>query len=67
MANKIRELKAMLLRSGCRCEKAKGSYTKWKHPLLSHKLVISGKDGADAKLYQENDVVNYLREIGEHQ
>ena len=27
----------------------KGSHTKWSHPLLSGKIVLSGKDGSDAK------------------
>ena len=49
MPKKIRELKSMLLKTGCICEPGKGSHTKWKHPLINRKIVLSGKDGADAK------------------
>jgi len=28
-------------------------------------LILSGKDSADAKPYQENDVSNYLHDISE--
>ena len=67
MPNKIRELKGMLLRAGCSCEKAKGSHSKWFHPKLVHKLIMSGKDGTDAKPYQEKNVLNYLQEISEEE
>ncbi|MGL6340560.1 MAG: type II toxin-antitoxin system HicA family toxin, partial [Waterburya sp.] len=53
MPQKIRELKAMLLKAGCVCEQAKGSHTKWSHFLLSYKITLSGKDGNDARRYQE--------------
>ena len=43
----------MLLKAGCICEPGKGSHTKWKHPLINRKIILSGKDGADAKRYQE--------------
>jgi predicted RNA binding protein YcfA (HicA-like mRNA interferase family) len=52
MPKKIRELKGLLLKTGFLCEPGKGSHTKWFHPLLTGKVVLSGKDGADAKLYQ---------------
>ena len=53
MPKKIRELKAMLVKAGCISEPGKGSHTKWKHPAIERKIVLSGKDGADAKKYQE--------------
>lgn len=65
MPKKIRELKGMLLKEGCACQKGKGSHTKWSHPKLAHKVILSGKDGTDAKPYQENDVLNFLHEISE--
>lgn len=34
----------------------KGSHTNWVHPHYSGKITISGKDGADAKRYQEKEV-----------
>ena len=67
MPKKIRELKAMLLKAGCISEPGKGSHTKWKHPLVNRKIVLSGKDGADAKGYQEKEVIQLLKDIKESQ
>ncbi|MCK5524385.1 MAG: type II toxin-antitoxin system HicA family toxin [Thiomargarita sp.] len=67
MPKKIRELKGLLLGKGCICEKGKGSHTKWSHPNMTHKLILSGNDGADAKPYQQNGVLNYLHEISENE
>ncbi|MBE9047121.1 type II toxin-antitoxin system HicA family toxin [Pleurocapsales cyanobacterium LEGE 10410] len=67
MPKKIRELKAMLLKAGCVCEQAKGSHTKWSHSLLNYKITVSGKDGTDARRYQEKDVKNFLKDIEEAQ
>ncbi len=53
--------------AGCICRKAKGSHTKWSHRKLTHKLILSGKDGADAKPYQENNVQSFLQEILEEE
>ncbi|MEA5478120.1 type II toxin-antitoxin system HicA family toxin [Pseudanabaena galeata UHCC 0370] len=49
MPKKIRELKSMLLKAGFTSESAKGSHSKWTHPKLLRKIIISGKDGNDAK------------------
>ncbi|MEZ2276396.1 MAG: type II toxin-antitoxin system HicA family toxin [Microcoleus sp.] len=65
MPRKIRDLKSLLLKAGFACESAKGSHTKWSHPLLQGKLTLSGKDGGDAKLYQEKDVDNALKQLAE--
>ncbi|MEX0271887.1 type II toxin-antitoxin system HicA family toxin [Leptolyngbyaceae cyanobacterium UHCC 1019] len=65
MPRKIRELKSLLLKTGFTCGSGKGSHTKWSHPLLSGKLTLSGKDGSDAKLYQEKDVDNALKRLAE--
>jgi predicted RNA binding protein YcfA (HicA-like mRNA interferase family) len=67
MPKKIRELKAMLLKAGCMSEPGKGSHTKWKHPLINRKIVLSGKDGTDAKRYQEKEVMQLLKDIKEAQ
>jgi predicted RNA binding protein YcfA (HicA-like mRNA interferase family) len=67
MPKKIRELKSLLLKAGFMWEPGKGSHTKWTHPLLPGKLVLSGKDGADAKPYQERDVENALQRLSELQ
>lgn len=63
MPKKIRQLKRMLLKAGCKCDTAKGSHTKWSHSQVADKLILSGKDGDDAKPYQENMVLQYLNEI----
>jgi predicted RNA binding protein YcfA (HicA-like mRNA interferase family) len=65
MPKKIRELKSLLLKAGFIYESAKGSHTKWLHPLLPGKLTLSGKDGNDAKPYQEKDVDNALKQLAE--
>ncbi len=63
MPKKIRELKSMLLRAGYTSESAKGSHSKWSHPKLSKKIVISGKDGSDAKTYLEKQINEALEEL----
>jgi len=67
MPKTIRELKTMLRKAGCISEPGKGSHTKWKHPLINRKIVLSGKDGADAKRYQEKEVIQLLKDIKEAQ
>lgn len=61
MPKKLRELKAMLLRAGFSCRSGKGSHTVWKHPDLTTRVTLSGKDGNDAKPYQEQDVAEAVR------
>jgi predicted RNA binding protein YcfA (HicA-like mRNA interferase family) len=63
MPKKIRELKSLLLKAGFISESGKGSHTKWSHPLLSGKLTLSGKDGSDAKPYQEKDVYEAIEKV----
>lgn len=63
MPKKIRELKAMLKKAGFTSKKAKGSHTKWRHPRRKKPVVVSGKDGADAKPYQEQEVAEALDDI----
>jgi predicted RNA binding protein YcfA (HicA-like mRNA interferase family) len=67
MPKKIRELKSLLLKAGFTCAPGKGSHTKWFHPLLPGKLTLSGKDGNDAKPYQEKDVNKALEMLKEIQ
>ncbi|MBB1074174.1 type II toxin-antitoxin system HicA family toxin [Rhodoferax sp. 4810] len=67
MPKKIRELKSLLYKAGCDLEQGKGSHTKWSHPLLTDKLILSGADGADAKPYQERAVYHYLNHITKQQ
>ncbi|CBN53726.1 MULTISPECIES: type II toxin-antitoxin system HicA family toxin [Kamptonema] len=66
MPKKIRELKSILQKAGFICQPAKGSHSKWKHPKLAKAIIISGKDGNDAKLYLEklvNETIEVLRQI----
>ncbi len=65
MPKKIRELKNILRKSGFKESSCKGSHTKWSHTLLSGKIVLSGKDGSDAKPYQEKDVEKALKRLRE--
>ncbi|NJM76444.1 MAG: type II toxin-antitoxin system HicA family toxin [Acaryochloridaceae cyanobacterium RU_4_10] len=65
MAKKIRELKQLLRRTGFQEIPGKGSHTNWIHPLYTGKITVSGKDGADAKSYQEKDVLRAIQEVEE--
>ncbi|MFZ1027251.1 MAG: type II toxin-antitoxin system HicA family toxin [Limnoraphis robusta] len=57
MPKKIRELKSLLQKAGFIYRSAKGSHTRWIHPLLPDQpITISGKDGDDAKPYIEKEV-----------
>lgn len=53
----------MLCQSGFTEVPGKGSHTNWVHPLYSGKITISGKDGADAKRYQEKEVKQAIEEV----
>uniref|UniRef100_B8HUZ3 YcfA family protein n=1 Tax=Cyanothece sp. (strain PCC 7425 / ATCC 29141) TaxID=395961 RepID=B8HUZ3_CYAP4 len=55
----------MLLKAGFTEMTGKGSHTKWLHPLFAGRLTLSGKDGSDAKLYQEKAVMDAINEVKE--
>ncbi len=63
ITTKIRELKQMLRQSGFTELPGKGSHTNWVHPLYAGKFTLSGKDGADAKFYQENGAKQAIEEV----
>jgi predicted RNA binding protein YcfA (HicA-like mRNA interferase family) len=65
MAKKIRELKQLLRRTGFQEISGKGSHTNWIHPLYTGKITVSGKDGSDAKAYQEKEVLRAIQEVEE--
>ena len=67
MPKKVRELKQMLRQLRFEEIPGKGSHTNWIHPLYAGKLTISGKDGSDAKPYQEKAVQRAIREVEEKQ
>lgn len=63
MPKKIRELKNMLQKAGFSKRQGKGSHTNWTHPLYPGRITISGKDGTDAKSYQENEIIQAIEHI----
>jgi predicted RNA binding protein YcfA (HicA-like mRNA interferase family) len=67
MPKKIRELKQLLRKVGFQELPGKGSHTNWIHPLYAGKITVSGKDGADAKPYQEKEVLRAMQEVEDNQ
>ena len=64
MPKKIRQLKSLLLKAGFLYRSAKGSHTRWFHPLLPDEpITIAGNDGDDAKLYLEKEVSQKLEKL----
>ena len=55
---RFRELKAQIAREEFvyLSKRGKGSHERWRHPLLRKTLTISGKDGDDVPLYEEETV-----------
>lgn len=65
MPQKIRELKARLLKAGFTVRPGKGSHTVWTHPRLARPITISGNDGDDAQRYQEREVRDAIANVGQ--
>ena len=66
MPRKLRQLKADMRRAGARLVSEEGDHEKWRHPLVQDLLVeLAGKDGSDAKPYQEKQVRSFLKRIAE--
>ena len=68
MPRKLRQLRADLQRAGFTVDHQRGSHQVWKHALIpgvSANLV--GKDGADAKPYQEREVREALQRLADAQ
>ncbi len=64
MPRKLRELRADLRSAGFYIDHHTGSHQGWKHPLLTGLSAnLAGKDGADAKPYQEREVREALRRL----
>lgn len=53
MPRKIRELKSDLRQAGFVERPGKGSHTVWHHPSVPERVVLAGREGEDAKRYQE--------------
>jgi predicted RNA binding protein YcfA (HicA-like mRNA interferase family) len=62
MPKKIRELKGLLAKAGFTWRPGKGGHTVWTHPRVRQSVVLSGNDGDDARLYQEKEVEQRIRE-----
>lgn len=41
----------------------RGSHAKWIHPNLSQAITMAGKDGSDAKSYQEKQVSEAIEKL----
>lgn len=63
MPRKKRQLRADLRRNGFTNRGGKGDHTVWVHPLVPGHVSIDGKDGDDAKRYDEQNVCNALDEL----
>lgn len=64
MPRKIRELKQDLRRAGFveDTQRGKGSHSWWRHPEAPGIAVnVAGRDGADARQYQEREVRDAIR------
>jgi predicted RNA binding protein YcfA (HicA-like mRNA interferase family) len=62
-AAKVRELIAELKRAGFLLTVGgKGSHRKFRHARLTGAVIVSGKDGDDARHYQEKQVRNAIHE-----
>jgi predicted RNA binding protein YcfA (HicA-like mRNA interferase family) len=67
MPKKIRELKKLLRQAGFQELPGKGSHTNWIHPSYVGKITVSGKNGADAKPYQEKEILRAIQAVEEKQ
>jgi predicted RNA binding protein YcfA (HicA-like mRNA interferase family) len=62
MPRKIRDLIRDLERAGFTNRGGKGSHRKYSHPKVTKSVVIAGRDGDDAKAYQEKAVKRAIAE-----
>jgi predicted RNA binding protein YcfA (HicA-like mRNA interferase family) len=62
MPRKIRELIRDLERAGFVNRGGKGSHRNFEHPKVSRTVVLAGKEGDDAKSYQEIAVRRAIKE-----
>lgn len=56
----------MLCQAGFSELLGKGSHTNRIHSLYAGKITVAGKDGADAKRYQEKEVIEAIEEVEEN-
>lgn len=65
MPRKIRALIRDLERAGFENRGGKGSHRNFKHPSVDTGVTLSGREGDDAKPYQEKEVHDALEEVRE--
>ena len=65
MPRKKREIRREYLRAGYREEQGKGDHTKYRYPGVDETFVVDGRDGADARDYDEGNLKRALRKIAE--
>ena len=56
MPRKVRQLIKDLEKAGFKFEPGKGSHRKYRHPLTTDVIVVSGQLGDDCLRYQEEDL-----------
>jgi predicted RNA binding protein YcfA (HicA-like mRNA interferase family) len=66
LPRKIRQLVTDLEQAGFMLVAGgKGSHRKFRHGSLSGAVIVSGRDGDDARHYQEKQIRNAIREAGQ--
>jgi predicted RNA binding protein YcfA (HicA-like mRNA interferase family) len=65
MPRKVRDLIRDYRKNGATVDvgKGKGSHRKITHPTFRGFVILSGKEGADAKGYQERDLKKFLGKV----
>jgi len=63
MPRKLRELRADLRRAGFVIAHTEGSHETWRHP-SGQRVVLAGRDGADAQRYQERQARAAIVAVG---
>ena len=64
MPRKIRQLIKDLEKAGFEFEPVKGSHRKYRHPLTTEVMIVSGQLGDDCRRYQEEDLRRTLANLG---
>jgi predicted RNA binding protein YcfA (HicA-like mRNA interferase family) len=67
MPRKIRQLVAYLERAGFVNHGGKGSHRNFLHAESFSRVTISGRDGSDAKPYQEKEVRHAIQKAGHNE
>lgn len=67
MPRKKRDIKRDYRRAGFMESQGKGDHTIFRHPLVPGHFVVDGRDGADAKGYDERDLRDALAKLAEAQ